>query len=262
MSKKSIQKPRVLVFSGYGLNCEEEAAFAFNQAGGKADIVHINDVIDGKAKLKNYDILMFPGGFAYGDDTGSGKAYANRVKNHLAKELDAFLKSGKLVLGICNGFQILTQLGILPGALAHNASNRYVDRWVDLKAEGDSPWLTGIKTLSVPVAHGEGKYVAPKKELTALKKNKQVAFRYVKGDVTKYQNLPANPNGAMEDIAGVLNYDGRVLGLMPHPDRALFNMQLPHAGVLKEKAKRAGKKLPYYTESLKIFKNGVDYAKR
>lgn len=253
------KKTKILVFSGYGLNCEEEAAFGFTEAGGQADIVHINDVIDGTVKLSSYDILMFPGGFAYGDDTGSGKAYANRVKNHLSKELDAFLKSGKLVLGICNGFQILTQLGILPGALTHNESNRYTDRWVDLKTEGTSPWLKGIKTLSVPVAHGEGKYVAPKKLLNELKANKQIAFRYYKGDATTYQDLPANPNGAMEDIAGVLNYEGRVLGLMPHPDRALFSMQLPHAGVVKEKARRSGKKVPYYTASLQLFKNGVEY---
>jgi len=259
MKKKTKQKIRVLVFSGYGLNCEEEAAFAFNYVGAKADIVHINDVIDRKVKLGSYHILVFPGGFAYGDDTGSGKAYANRVKNHLSNELDAFLKSGKLVLGICNGFQILTQLGILPGALAHNDSNRYVDRWVDLKAEGDSPWLKGVKTISVPVAHGEGKYMAPQKVLSDLKKNKQVAFRYVKGDVTKYLDLPANPNGATENIAGVLNYDGRVMGLMPHPDRALFTMQYPHAGVLKEKARRSGKKLPYESDNFRIFRNGVEY---
>jgi phosphoribosylformylglycinamidine synthase len=105
------KKVRVLVFSGYGLNCEEETAFGFEKAGAKADIVHINDVIAGKVKLSSYQILAFPGGFAYGDDTGSGKAYGNRVKNHLMKDVKAFLESGKLVIGICNGFQILTHVG-------------------------------------------------------------------------------------------------------------------------------------------------------
>ncbi len=260
---------RVLVFSGYGLNCEEETAYAFDRAGGKADIVHINDVIDppsprlrrasGKSVLDDYDIVAFPGGFAYGDDTGSGKAYGNRVRNHLWKPLMQFIESGKLVIGICNGFQILSQIGVLPGAVTFNESNRYVDRWVDLKAEGKSPWLSGIETLSVPIAHGEGKYIAPKKVLADLKKNKQVAFRYYKGETATYQDLPANPNGATENIAGVLAYDGRVLGMMPHPDRNLFTVQRPDWPLQKERAKRAGKKLLWDSAGLQIFKNGVDY---
>ena len=260
---------RFLVFSGYGLNCEEETAYAFDRAGGKADIVHINDVIDppsprlrrasGKSVLDDYDIVAFPGGFAYGDDTGSGKAYGNRVRNHLWKPLMQFIESGKLVIGICNGFQILSQIGVLPGAVTFNESNRYVDRWVDLKAEGKSPWLSGIETLSVPIAHGEGKYIAPKKVLADLKKNKQVAFRYYKGETATYQDLPANPNGATENIAGVLAYDGRVLGMMPHPDRNLFTVQRPDWPLQKERAKRAGEKLLWDSAGLQIFKTGVDY---
>jgi phosphoribosylformylglycinamidine synthase len=262
MSKTKTKKQvRVLVFSGYGLNCEEEAAYGFERAGGKADIVHINDVIDGKVKLENYDIITFPGGFAYGDDTGSGKAYGNRVKNHLMKPLQKFLDSGKLVIGICNGFQILTQIGILPGTLTFNESNRYSDRWIDMKVEGNSPWLTGIKTLSCPIAHGEGKYVAPAKTLKDLAKNKQIALRYFKGEMSSYQNLPANPNGSTENIAGVLSYDGRVLGLMPHPDRNLFMTQNPNWPLLKEQAKRAGKKLAYDSAGLQIFRNGIEYFK-
>lgn len=257
--KKNI---KVLVFSGYGLNCEEETAYGFERAGGKAHIVHINDVIDGMVKLSDYDILAFPGGFAYGDDTGSGKAYGNRVKNHLAKDLEAFIASGKLVIGICNGFQILSQIGILPGAVTFNESNRYIDRWVDLKAEGKSPWLTGIKSMSMPIAHGEGRYIAPKKVLAGLKKNKQVAFRYYKGDTATYQDLPANPNGASENIAGVLAYEGRVLGMMPHPDRNLFTVQRPDWPLMKEAAKRKGKKLPFDSDGLKIFKNGIEFSKK
>lgn len=265
-TKKSVH---VLVFSGYGLNCEEETAYAFDRAGGKADIVHINDVIDppsqmlrrasGKSVLEDYDILAFPGGFAYGDDTGSGKAYGNRMRNHLWKPLMQFIESGKLVIGICNGFQILSQIGVLPGAVTFNESNRYLDRWVDLKAEGKSPWLSGIETLSVPIAHGEGRYIAPKKVLADLKKNKQVAFRYYKGETSTYQDLPANPNGATENIAGVLAYDGRVLGMMPHPDRNLFSVQRPDWPLQKERAKRAGKKLPFDSDGLQIFKNGITY---
>jgi phosphoribosylformylglycinamidine synthase len=259
MKKTTLVK--ALVFSGYGLNCEEEAAYGFTLAGAKADIVHINDVIDGTVRLSNYHILCFPGGFAYGDDTGSGKAYANRVKNHLSKELAAFLKEKKLIIGICNGFQILTQLGLLPGALTFNESNRHVDRWTDMVVEGESPWLTGITTISAPVGHGEGRYVAPKKLLAELKKKKQVALRYVRGETATYQNLPANPNGATENIAGVLSHQGRVFALMPHPDRALFTTNLPHWPLLKESSRRTGEPFPKEGPGVQIFRNGVLYAK-
>lgn len=256
---------KVLVFAGYGLNCEEEAAYGFTLAGAKADIVHINDVIDGKVKLASYHVLAFPGGFAYGDDTGSGKAYANRIKNHLEKELTQFLKEKKLIIGICNGFQILTQIGLLPGALTFNESNRHVDRWTDMRVEGmavqenQSPWLTGIKTISAPVGHGEGRFVASKKELAELKRKNQVALRYVKGETASYQDLPANPNGATENIAGVLSHEGRVFGLMPHPDRALFTTELPHWPLLKEQSRRTGEAFPTEGPGVQIFRNGVHY---
>src|SRR5689334_12935213 len=152
----SNKKPKVIVMSGYGLNCEEETKFAFEIAGASADIVHLNDLIASPATLREYNILAFPGGFAYGDDTGSGKAYANKFKNHLSTELEEFLKRDTLVIGICNGFQIITSLGIAPGALTFNSGGKYLDRWVDLRVVGKSPWLKGIKTLSVPIAHGEG----------------------------------------------------------------------------------------------------------
>lgn len=252
MKKTASKKVKVLVFSGYGLNCEEEAAYGFTLAGARADIVHINDVIDGKVTLDDYHILCFPGGFAYGDDTGAGKAYANRVRNHLGDQLAKFLKDGKLVIGICNGFQILTQTGLLPGALTFNDNNRYTDRWVDMQVVGKSPWLAGIATISSPVAHGEGKYILPKEKVS-------VALEYTKGETAKYQDLPANPNGAMKDIAGVLSHEGRVFGLMPHPDRALFATQLPNWPLLKEAARRSGEAFPEYGPGLQIFRNGVAY---
>jgi len=255
-----MKNPKVLIFSGYGLNCEEETKYAFELAGAKADIVHINDLIDGKKKLKDYQILAFPGGFSYGDDTGSGKAYANKVRSHLGKDLAKFVSEDKLVIGICNGFQILTNLGLLPGALTFNDGARYQDRWVDVKVENTmSPWLSGIKTLSLPIAHGEGKFVADTKTLKDLNKENSVAVRYAKGDISEYQGQSVNPNGATDDIAGVLSHDGRVIGMMPHPERALFMTQLPQYSLLKEKAKRDGKKLPQYGPGLQIFKNAVSY---
>ncbi len=251
-------KPKVLIFSGYGLNCEEETQFAFELAGATADIVHINDLITGKKKIKDYQILAFPGGFSYGDDTGSGKAYAHKIKNHLIKDLEKFVADGKLVIGICNGFQIITNLGLVPGALTFNESARYIDRWVDVKVVGDSPWLKGIKTLSMPIAHGEGNFFIPRKDL----RNKNlIGLQYIKGEICKYQKLSANPNGAMQDIAGVLAHEGRVFGLMPHPERGLLFNQLPQWPLLKETLKREGSPMPVYTQTLKIFKNAVEYFK-
>ncbi|MDP3015113.1 MAG: phosphoribosylformylglycinamidine synthase subunit PurQ [bacterium] len=254
-----MKKPNVIIFSGYGLNCEEETKFAFELAGANANIVHINDLIEKPKQLKNYQILAIPGGFSYGDDTGSGKAYANKLKNHLWDELVKFLDKDSLTIGICNGFQILTNLGLLPGALTFNDNARYTDRWVDIRIEGNSPWLEGIKTLSLPIAHGEGKYFSDKKTLLNMNRAKEIAARYVEGEICKYQNLKPNPNGAIEDIAGVLGFKGRVLGMMPHPERAMFFTQLPNWPYLKEKYMRENISLPVYASGLKIFKNGVNY---
>lgn len=249
-------KPKVIVLSGYGLNCEEETKFAFERAGGNADIVHINDLIAKPKMLKDYQIMAFPGGFSYGDDTGSGKAFANKFKNHLAKELTEFLSRDTLIIGICNGFQIITNLGILPGGLTYNKNGLYIDRWVDLKVTGKSPWLAGIKKLSVPIAHGEGHYVISKNEYAKMQKNKEIAFVYEKGDICKFQNLEKNPNGSDYDIAGVLAYNGRVLGLMPHPERAMF----PHQSPLWQttKAEKKGKE----GDGLQIFKNAINYFRK
>jgi len=252
-------KPRTIVLAGYGLNCEDETKFAFDTAGAKADIVHINDLVSAKKILRRYQILAIPGGFSYGDDTGSGKAYANKLKNHLQEELQKFIAGDRLMIGICNGFQILTNLGVLPGALLPNDSARYLDRWVDLKISGKSPWTEGIHALSLPIAHGEGKYYADGKILSALKRGHGTAATYAKGEVCAYQDLPANPNGAMQNIAAVTAREGRVLGMMPHPERAMFFTQLPHWPYLKEKLVREGKPLPEEGPGLEIFKNAVRY---
>lgn len=259
--KKAISRPKVIVLSGYGLNCEEETLFAFEKAGAAGEIVHINDVISKKKKLADYQILALPGGFSYGDDTGSGKAYANKLKNHLAGDLEAFAKSDKLIIGICNGFQILTNTGLLPGALLTNDNARYTVRWVDLEvsALNKSPWLRGITELSLPIAHGEGKYYADKSTLNKLKKRGETALAYIKGETAKFFNLPANPNGALEDIAAVTGYNGRVLGMMPHPERAVFFTQLPNWTLLRETLSRTGRTLPSEGPGLKIFKNAVAY---
>jgi len=251
-----MKKTKVIILSGYGLNCEEETKFAFELAGGVAEIVHINDLIKKPNRLLEYQILVFPGGFSYGDDTGSGKAYANKFKNHLTKELKEFLSRDTLAIGICNGFQIMTNLGILPGGLTYNKNGKYIDRWVDLEvpAKAKSPWLKEIKKISLPIAHGEGHYVISKKEHEKMNKDGQIAFVYTKGDICKFQNLEKNPNGSDYCIAGVNAYNGRVIGLMPHPERAMFSHQNPMWQVNKKpRGNGAG---------LQIFKNAVNYFKK
>ena len=261
--------PKAIIFSGYGLNCEQETAYAFTLAGGKADIVHINDLIERPNVLKKYQILAIPGGFSYGDDIGSGSAYANKLANHLKKQLLDFTAKDKLVIGICNGFQVLTNLGLLPGVLTFNDNNRYTDRWVDVRspspskgkvgASSQSPWLCGISHLSLPIAHGEGKFVANPETLAAIKKQKMIAGVYYKGEMCGYQNLAPNPNGSTLDIAMLTSANGKVLGTMPHPERAMFFQQLPNWPLRKEKLIRAGKPLPKSGPGLQIFKNAIRY---
>ena len=254
-----MKKPNTLIFSGYGLNCEEETKVAFEMAGARADIVHINDLIVKPSILKNYQIAAIPGGFAYGDDTGAGKAYGAKLKQHLGEEVEKFLSRDTLFIAICNGFQVATSAGILPGALIANDSARYICRWVDMKVTSTSPWLKGIKQLSIPIAHGEGKYVASENILHALHKKGDIALTYIKGEIAKHFDLPANPNGSVHNIAGITARNGRILGLMPHPERAIRFTHLPHWTYLKEQYLRRGKKMPSEGPGIQIFRNAVMY---
>ena len=264
-----MKKPKALIFSGYGINCEEETKFGFRLSGVEADIVHINDCIDRPGILLRYQILAIPGGFSYGDDTGAGNAYANKLKNHLWEPLLRFTTGDRLLIAICNGFQILVNTGLLSGlqktrgtkdiALLQNESSRLIDRWTDLKNFGTSPWLRGMSAFSLPIGHGEGRLYTKPETLEQMKKNGMIALRYVKGDICTYQNLPANPTGTMDDIAGVTDKTGKILGLMPHPERALFFTQLPHWTYLKEVYTRRGIAMPTEGPGLQIFKNAFSY---
>lgn len=265
-------KPKVLILTGYGINCDEETAFAFELTGAESQIVHVNDLISGEKKLSDFQILAFPGGFSYGDDTGSGKALANKIKNNLWDDLLNFINSKKLIIGICNGFQVLTNLGLLPSeensygkqelALKYNASNRFQCRWVNLKVSSQKCIFTkGIKNLSLPVAHGEGNFFAEESILEKLKESDQIVVNYVKeGGSPANGHFPENPNGALLDIAGVCDPTGRIFGLMPHPERAIFSVSHPDFQLQKEKLLRENKEIPeYYEPAIQIFKNAVDY---
>ena len=263
--------PKALIITGYGINCEEETALCFEKAGAKSEIVHINDIIDSSKKLNNYQIMAFPGGFSYGDDTGSGNALANKIKNNLNDDILNFAQEDKLIIGICNGFQILSNLGLVPAtdlkfgerqaALMHNRTARFECHWIHLKNNSSKCiWTKDIEQIHLPIAHGEGNFYTNDETLEKMKADDQIVFRYVKPDGSAAnQKLPHNPNGAMEDIAGVCDPSGRILGMMPHPER--FNSFTNENGweLKKEKLIREGKDLPTDGAGLKLFQNAVNY---
>ena len=259
------RKVKVMVPRTAGTNCNEETESAFRQCGAEVDSVHISRLFEGEKKLKDYHILAVPGGFSYGDDIASGKILANELRLRLKADIQRFIDDGKLIIGICNGFQILVKAGILPGSsngggfvqeatLFTNDSGKFEDRWVYLKPDGRSVWLEGLKgPIYLPVAHGEGKFFPRDRGvLERLKKNGQVVFRYhcPSGKKPLY---PDNPNGSVDDIAGICDKTGRVFGLMPHPERHFRFTQHPFWTRLEKKAK--------YGDGAKIFENGIRYVK-
>jgi phosphoribosylformylglycinamidine synthase len=230
--------PRVLILRAPGANCDEETAFAFEQAGGKADRIHINRLLEDPSLTDDYQILCLPGGFTYGDDVGAGRILANQIRLHLFGAIQEFKQSGKLILGICNGFQVLIKSGALlqtsdrvPATLTWNDSGKFEDRWVRLAVDGDKcVFLNGLESLYLPVAHAEGKFVAhDESTLTTLSDANQLALRYdalgphANGSVP----YPDNPNGSALDVAGVCDETGRVFGLMPHPERNIDRTHHP-----------------------------------
>ncbi len=252
--------PKALILSGYGLNCEEETAFAFEYAGVHADIVHLKDLIDTPKRLSRYQILAIPGGFSFGDHTGSGRAFANKLTNHLSEELAAFVARDTLTIGICNGFQILTECGLLPGALTYNAQPRYLTRWLDVAVRAETcPWLSGIERLALPIAHGEGRYYLDESGRAELSRTNALGLQYVAGAMCEHFDLPHNPNGSLDDIAGVTAQSGRVFGLMPHPERALLFTQLPHYTYERDRLRRGGQPLPERGPGYAIFANARRY---
>ncbi len=254
-------KPRVLVLRAAGSNCDQETAFAFDQAGGSSDLVHINRLLENKRLLSEYQILAIPGGFTYGDDISAGKVYANQLRFHLAEQLQRFYDQNKLIIGICNGFQVLVKAGLLPNmdlqgeqtvTLTNNDAGRYDDRWIYLRVN-DSPCVFTReikKIVHFPMAHAEGKFMpAHDGVMNELRNNRQLVFQYVKSDGSKAE-YPWNPNGSTDDIAGICDPSGRVLGLMPHPER---NIDATHEPAWT----RIG--LDRIADGLAIFKNAVGY---
>jgi len=260
---------KALIMSGFGINSEMETREVLARAGMSADIVHINDLIDGKFSLHDYRLLVFPGGFSYGDDTGAGNAYANRVRNNLWRDVGEFLDGDNLVLGICNGFQILANLGLVPAfdrqymrdiALMPNRKGVLECRYVTLKPAADTLWTRGIERIYCPVAHGEGNFSCSKETLDRIRRQKMIAFTYCRDDMSPAGGeYPYNPNGSLGDIAGITSADGKVLGLMPHPERAMEFVNLYDWPVRREQMKRAGIAIPSESMNMQLFRNIVEY---
>ena len=220
-------QPRAIVLRAPGTNCDEEAAYALERAGALAETWHINKVIASPAALDRFQILTIPGGFSYGDDLGAGRILATRLSTTLGDAIRRFHDRGGLVLGICNGFQVLVRAGLLPGGaacsttLAANQSGRFEDRWVRLLPRpGFSPFVAFSEPIELPVAHGEGRFLmSGPAALDALESAGQVILHYAGGDSRPTQDYPANPNGSAGAVAGVCDPTGRIFGLMPHPER-------------------------------------------
>ena len=204
---------KVVVIRSAGANCNDETARGFELAGAEAEQVHVKHFVTGLRSLDEFEIAVIPGGFSYGDYAGAGTILANQLNSKMKKDLEKFVGEGRVLLGICNGFQVLVRTSLLPGngmkaALANNDSGNFECRWVKLADRNG-------KVFNFPVAHGEGKFVAKPEILKRIEENGQVLYRY------SGSSFPENPNGSLNDIAGITNEAGNVIGLMPHPERHL-----------------------------------------
>ena len=234
-----MSRPTALVLAAAGTNRDHDVAFALDLAGAESRVTLLSELIERPALIDDGQMVVIAGGFSYADALGAGRMFALQLQHRVGDVLRSFVAAGKPVIGICNGFQVLTRTGLLPGALGHNASGHFQCEWTTLQAPTSrSIWTTGITTIDCPIAHGEGRYTHP--DPTSLAAAGQVALRYVGG----------NPNGSDDDIAGVCDPSGVVLGLMPHPENHVIARQYP--GFTHGTPGSLG---------LALFEQGVRYAK-
>lgn len=259
----------VLVLRAAGINCDEESVYAFTLAGAdRVDHIHVNAFIAGRVRLADYDILMLPGGFSYGDDISAGKVLANELQYKLAEDIETFIRDGKLVIGVCNGFQVLVKMGLLPktrpdirtqeATIFFNDSGKFECRWVYLRRNPKSPCVFTRdmpETIYLPVAHGEGKIVTESDTVRErLRTNGHIALQYAAPPGTR-SGAPAvypwSPNGSVDDIAGLCDATGRIFGMMPHPERYTHPAHHP----------RWTREPEHEPDGLHVFKNAVQYAR-
>jgi phosphoribosylformylglycinamidine synthase len=243
-------RPRAIILRAPGTNCDLETAAAWERAGACAEIWHIGRVIESPGQLAAFQILTIPGGFSYGDDLGAGRILAVRLATVLRDSVGQFLERGGLILGICNGFQVLVRSGLLPGGrsvgratLTHNASGRFEARWVQLRIRaGRTPFVTDSEPLALPVAHGEGRFLtADPFDLERLNESGQIVVTYADPSGRTTLDYPDNPNGSAGGVAGLCDPTGRIFGLMPHPERFIDPWHHPR-----------------WTREAKPFANGAD----
>jgi phosphoribosylformylglycinamidine synthase len=281
---------RTLILKTAGINCDEELAHAFRIAGAEADIVHINELSRGEKKLKDYDILGFPGGFSYGDDLSAGRVLATEVTARLLDDVLTFYENGGLIIGICNGFQALVKAKLLPetsllrlepdspprATLFWNDLGRFQDRWLTLRVEPNSRciWTRGLPAvIELPMAHAEGKFIPDSDEtLDELTSNGQIALRYcdpLRPERSVHEQLPfpINPNGSVANIAGICDSSGRVFGLMPHPERFTSPSNHPRwtrrvqGSIPREEVETGVGESGGWADGLPFFKNAVEYVR-
>ena len=273
------RSPKALVLTGFGLNCDWETTYALELAGAEAKRVHINQFLMGEkigelARLDDYQIFAFIGGFSWGDDHGAGVIFASKLLYNMGEEILRFIEKGNLLIGICNGFQAMANLGLLPAfagdyrsrrvALIGNDCGSFRDQWVHLKVETNSPcvFTRGMKNMELPVRHGEGKFYAEASVIKTLEENNQVVIRYADGEGRRADGrFPENPNGSLKDIAGICDSTGRVFGMMPHPEAFNHWTNHPDWTRLKERYRRCGEPYPQEGYGIKIFRNAVEYFK-
>jgi phosphoribosylformylglycinamidine synthase subunit PurQ / glutaminase len=271
-------KVKALVLTGYGLNCDYETDYALRLAGAESCKVHMNELIGinglgERTRLEDYHIFVVGGGFSWGDDHGAGVLMASKLRHHLGDQIERFIRDGKLILGICNGFQALVNLGLLPAfdlnyrerrvALTYNDSGNFINTWIKLKVVSESPcvFTKDLSSLELPVRHGEGKFYGAAEDIERLFRNGQVPLQYAdpRGDAAKGQ-WPANPNGSLADIAGICDPTGRIFGLMPHPEAFNHFTNHPEWTLKKEKRRRQGLNLSTEEgDGIRIFRNAVDF---
>ena len=265
---------KTLIITGFGINCEEEMAAAYRLAGATPTIVHLNELLHEKVSIHDYDLLNFVGGFSFGDDIASGKVMANKIRfkklpsqKTLLAEIHEFIKNGKYILGVCNGFQILVKMGLLPNlnqnfeqevSLIKNDSQKFENRWVYCKANSESktPFLKNIEILPLPVRHGEGKLVIKDETTTQAIQAAQLnclSYCNEKGELV--MTYPENPNGSALACAGLCDTTGQIFGLMPHPEAFLSLYNHPNWG----KIKRQNPNISEEGAGLKIFRNIVTH---
>ncbi len=257
-------KPRVAVLKAPGINCDEETAYGFEMSGGRSETVLVEDLKSREKSLAEYQIIALSGGFSYGDDLGSGKVLALELDSYLGNQIQRFTESG-LAIGICNGFQVLVRSGLLPmgtlgeqkATLDRNDSGKFISRRINLSIDANNAcvFLQDLKTtgpVEFQVAHGEGKFVTDSSTLFQIEETGQVVFRYVDRTGKATQEYPFNPNGSPHAVAGIIDPTGRILGLMPHPERSIDRYQYPNEDMLPD---------DFVPEGLQIFQRMVQYAK-